>query len=251
MELSKINKKYTSILELVDSNKIIKWTNRYDCPPGYMFNSDGWIETSMPFPKITVSFLPHLLSGLGEYELLLQNLLALRLLNDRPHEELEFAIRNRFKQAYLGRLPDPEVFDKVVEASRLITNTTDLPPICDDMVKFDTIWHNKNCSEGGRVSIKKVIRNNYISAIRSMMSIRTKYKTDEVMEETDLSKYAVGAYWKKLGLDSKNRTMSAIVEAIEEVSEVGLNPTQDVIAEIAGVSIRSIQRYKEMWMLQK
>ena len=220
-------------------------------PASYTFNTEGWVETRTPYPKFTVSFLPYLFSKLGGYELLLQNLLALRLLNNRPHEELEAALRNRYKQANMGRAVDDDIMDKVIEKSRAITDTSALPPICDDILQFDTIWFAYDCSAGGRSQIKSIIRNNYIGAIRSMMPVDSKYKTKDVMKEADVSKYSVNSYWKSNKLDARGRTLSAIIEAVEEASDCGVNPTQEVIAKIAGVSVKSIQRYKEMWMLNK
>lgn len=249
MKLAKVDRSYTSLLELSDTTKGIIWTNRYDCPPGHEFNDDGWIETIIPYPKITVNILPHLLRRLGEYQLLLQNLLALRLLNNKPQVELETALRNRFRQAFFGRSVTEEVFQEVIEASKKINETSELPVLCDDILRMDTIWFSKDCTEGGRNAIKKKLRNSYISGVRAMMSIATRYKTKEVMDETESSRYAVNSYWENLGLDAKNRTISAIIEAIEEIVDQEVELTQEIISIVAGVSIRSIQRYKDMWML--
>jgi len=233
---------------LLDKVKKIKWTNRFDCPPGYSFNSDGWLETDIPFPKITVNFLPYLISKLGEYEILFQNLLALRLLNDKPHSELEQAVWNRYIQATFGRQPDKELFEDVVAASRSITSTSQLPIFDADILSMDTIWYNENFTEAGKAAIKKKLRSNYISAVRSLMPINKKYKTQDVMNEADISRYAINQYWKENLLDAKTRTISSIVEAVNYLGNEDLQLKD--IADVAGVSIRSIQRYKDMWKLK-
>ena len=246
MELAK-KRKSTSLLSKL---KKVKWTNRYDCPPGYSFNEEGWIETDLPYPKITVSFLPYLFNKLGEYQILLQNLLALRLLNDRTHSDLEKALWNRYTQARFGQTPDKVIFKAVVAASRKITNTSDLPSFDDAILSMDTIWYSKDFSEAGKASIKKKLRNNYISAIRSLMPINRKYKTVEVMDEADVSKYAINQYWKENELDARTRTVSSIVEAVDSLKDEDKELTLTNISLVSGVSTRSIQRYKDMWKLE-
>ena len=247
MELSKV--KRDRLIGLSSNNKI-KWTNRYECPPGYTFNEEGWVETRSPFPKISVIMLPYLLNSLGEYELLLQNLIALRLLNDFTHEDLELALKYRFKQAFFGRAVKHEVFDAVVKKSRTITDTADLPELCSDILKFDSIWYSRFALVKNTSSIKKRLKINYISSIRDLMPINKKYITKEVMSEAELTKYAVNTYWKTIGLNAKNRSISAISEAVSEISDIGQELTQKTLSEVAGVSVRSIQRYKETWYLK-
>jgi len=230
--------------------KKVKWTNRYDCPPGYIFNEDGWIETAVPYPKISVNFLPYLFTKLGEYQILLQNLLALRLLNDHPHKDLEKALWNRYTQSRFGKLPDKDIFKQVVKDSLNITNTTQLPVFDEDILSMETIWYGKDFSEAGKAAIKKKLRNNYIANIRAIMPINKKYKTEEVMQEADISRYAINQYWKLNSLDVKTRTISSIVEAVEDILSEGEVPTLDAISLTSGVSTRSIQRYKDMWKLK-
>lgn len=236
---------------LLDKVKKIKWTNRYDCPPGYSFNSDGWLETDIAYPKITVNFLPYLVNKLGEYEVIFQNLLALRLLNDRPHKELETAIWNRYTQAMFGKMPDKKVFNAAIAASRKITNTAQLPAFDSDILSMETIWYSTEFTESGKAAIKRKLRNNYISNIRAIMPINRKYKTEEVMTEADVSRYAVNQYWKSNKLDAKARTLSSIVEAVDNLLEDNKELTLTNISAMAGVSTRSIQRYRDMWKIEE
>jgi hypothetical protein len=244
MELSTRDKQ-----NLLSKVKRVKWTNRYDCPPGYTFNDDGWIETLSAYPKITVNFLPYLFNKLGEYQILLQNLLALRLLNEHSHATLEKALWNRYTQARFGQQPDKKVFDLVVVSSKEITNTAQLPVFDENILSMDTIWYSESFNEAGIAAIKKKLRNNYISAIRLLMPINKKYKTTDVMVEADVSKYAVNQYWKENKLDKKARTLSSIVEAVTYLSEDADEVSLKSIATLSGVSVRSIQRYKDMWKL--
>lgn len=249
MQLAPVTSKASTLLERVITKKTIKWTNRYDCPPGYSFNEDGWVETNNPYPKITVSFLPHLISKLGEYNLIFQNLLALRLLNDMHHSELELAVWNRSKQALFGREPDERIFKDAVEASRKITDTTQLPDFVSDILRMDTVWYAKDCATTGRAAIKAILRHGYISDMRALMPISRKYKTESVMSEGSLTKYAVNLYWKDSELTAVNRTVGALVEAINEINDSGDEFTVELMSTISGVSNRSIQRYKTMWAI--
>lgn len=246
MELAPIEKKYNRIMERIEDARNIKWTNKYDCPPAYSFNKDGWVQTIIPFPKISINFLPHLVKRLGEFELLLQNLLALRLLNDKPHAVLVEALCNRYAQAFFGRSVDKEVLRRVVKVSEGINAYTELPVFSEDIVKFDTIWYSKECSLNGRFEIKQLLRNNYISNIREMMPINKKYVTKEVMTEADVTRYAITQYWDINDLTAKNRTAAAIVEAMQEILDSGRDLTKSELALLSGVSIRTIQRYKEL-----
>ena len=137
----------------------IIWTNRFDCPDGYEFNDDGWVETMTAFPKISVSLLPHLSTKIGEYQLLFQNFLALKFLNNLPDNILKAALWNRATQAMLGRNPSVDVFEDAVSAAIKITNGSKFPVFSDDIFKMDTIWYSKECKEAGRSAIKQKIRN--------------------------------------------------------------------------------------------
>jgi hypothetical protein len=242
-------------MQLVDKAKAaaarheIKWTNRYDCPTGHVFNSDGWVETPIGFPKITVSFLPHLVNKLGEHKILLQNLLALRLLNNLPHDVLEKALINRATQAMFGRLPDAEVVASVIAESKTITDTSKLPEFSEDILRIDTIWFSRDCKESGRAAIKQRIRDSYISDVRSFMPIKTKYKTTEVMAEAAVSKYAVNSYWKTQGLGARERTVAAILEAYHDLGDNGETINMQSLTFTSGTSIRTLQRYKSQLKL--
>jgi hypothetical protein len=169
-------------------------------------------------------------------------MLALRLLNPHSHEDLERALLNRIIQATFGKTPDEAVWESAMQASRAITEVDSLPEMDNDILRMDTIWYSRDFTENGRTAIKQKLREDYISAVRELMPINKKYKTKSVKEETALTLYAIKHYWKDKNLTAKIRTLSSIVEAMEEVG------TDDVamIAKTAGVSLRTIDRYRPL-----
>lgn len=233
------------LLDKARSAHTITWTNRYTCPPGYEFNDDGWVETQVATPKITVSLLPHLINKIGEYQMIFQNLLALRLLNTVDAPILIDALWNRATQAMLGRQPNKKIFDDAVQAAMEIESADNLPEFVEDIVRMDTIWFSKTCREKGRAAIKQRIRNRYISDVRSFMPVRTKYKTKEVMLEAEVSKYAVNLYWKDQYLGASARALAAVTEAYTDLLNNNENVTLSVLAQRAGISTRSLQRYSK------
>lgn len=249
IKLSKV--KYKSLLDKASTwNKKIKWNNKFDCPPGYNYNEEGWIKTSVPFPKISVCLLPFKYYKIGEYQLLLQNLLALRILNNLPHEQLVLALINRFKQSMFGKTPDREIIEKVTNDSLKITDSSGLPSFDYDVLHFDDIWYSSNCSYQGKAQIKVSIRNRTIDDIRDLMPINKKYNTSEVKRETESTTYAMNVYWRDKGLGKIERTISALAEAVTYIGDNEYEFNNENIKEISGLGVTTICKYKKLLMLR-
>jgi hypothetical protein len=249
LQLSKTS--FDSLLERAATwNKEIKWTNKYDCPPGYTYNEDGWVKTSVPFPKIHICLLPYKLSKLGEYQLLLQNLLALRILNNLPHDQIVLALINRYKQSMFGKNPNKKVMEQVIQDSLSMNDSSQLPKFDYDILHFDDIWYSRNFTAGGKAQIKAELRNRNVDSIRDMMPIRTKYDNSEVKREAEVTDYAMKVYWRERGLDKKSRTVSALAEAITFIGDNSIEFNNHNITEISGLSMATIGRYKKLLMLK-
>lgn len=231
-----------SLLETMGS---IKWTNLHDCPTGYKWNEDGWVQTEVPYLQVTVNMLPYLLSKLGEEEILYQNMLALRYLNTKGVDELKKALTYKFRMSYF-RQPDTVVLNNaVVKAYRIDCLSEVISVLNRDIFAFYDIWYSTECTVHGRKQIQSIIRQEYIERSRNLMPICSKYKTQEVMEFADVSRYAVDLHWKMTGLDKTTRTGRAIGEAFEELMQKHgmFDITQQMIADTAGVSVRTLQSH--------
>lgn len=251
MEIKLSRVKYDSLLERASTwNKEIKWTNKFDCPPGYTFNEDGWVKTSVPYPKIHVCLLHYKQTKLGEYQLLLQNLLALRILNDIPHDQLVLALINRYKQSMFGKSPEIDVLEQAINNSLNITDSSGLPKFDHDILHFDDIWYSAEFTHGGKAQIKALIRNRTMDDIRDLMPINKKYNNEEVKKETEATNYSMKVYWKDKGLDKKSRTISALAEAITFIGDNYFELNNNNIMEISGLSTATITRYKKLLMLK-
>ena len=116
-----------------------------------------------------------------------------------------------------------------------------------DLFTFYDIWYSKDCDLEGRKQIQAIIKQEYLEKSRGLMSIGTKYNTKCVMEFADVSRYTVDKHWRLIGLDKKGRTSKAIGDAIEHlVEEKGMDIftlTQTQIAEVAGISERSLRNH--------
>ncbi len=250
MDLQLSSTAYSTLLERAATwNKEIKWTNRYDCPPGYNYNEDGWVKTSVPFPKIQICLLPYKVSRMGEYQVLLQNLLALRILNNVSHDQLVLALINRYKQSMFGRTPNKETMTQVISDSIGITDSSNLPKFDRDILHFDDIWYGTGFTAGGKAQIKAEIRNRNVDTIRDMMPINNKYDSVKVQQEAEVTKYAMSTYWKERGLDKKSRTISALAEAVTFIGDNSIEFNNENIKEISGLSVPTICRYKKLLML--
>lgn len=223
---------------ILDTIGAIKWTNRYDCPNGYTFNEDGYVETDENYLQVNVSMMPFLLNAIGEEEVMYQNALALRVLNPNKHFDIvRLLIKYKFKSSY-GREADTDKLQKAVERAYEVT---DLGGVLKDMHRsifsFQSIWCSRDCTVGGRKKIFGLLRDDYINRVRNYMTIETKFKTACVMDATNETEYAVNEYWKHTGLDRKTRSKQAVMEALEYLLSTGRESFTIVeLAEVAGIS---------------
>lgn len=228
-----------NVLDLIGS---IRWTNRHDCPEGYEFNEDGYVQTNENRLQVSVNMMPFLLTTLGEYGVLYQNAIALRILNhNKQSDVIRDVLRYRFRTSYY-RMPDPIVLATAVnDAYKLSSLGEVLHTLHTSIFCFHDIWYSKDCTEGGRKQIQQLLRKEYIERSRQLMSIDTKFKTAEVAAFTDESLYAVNCYWSSTGLDKKNRTIQAVIESINQLKEQGIvKYTYEDISRISGLSKRII-----------
>ena len=223
----------------------IKWTNRHECPNGYEFNDEGWVQTTEKYLQVDVNMLPYIISGLGERGLLYQNAVALRYLNSHSSDVVKMALRRKFIFSYM-REPDTQLLNEAVDAAFAVDSLKDvLGNLSRDIFKFHDIWYRSDCSFEGRKQIQAIIKQRYIEDSRKAMGIDTKYKTKCVMEFAGVTEYSVKKHWRLIGLDKNGRTGRAILDAIEyyDSNYPDKQPTQEDIAKIAGVSLRTVKTH--------
>jgi DNA-binding Xre family transcriptional regulator len=133
-----------------------------------------------------------------------------------------------------------------ISAVQQISSPDDITGIPLDILRFDTVWYSRDCTLNGRRGILRYMRNLGITMVRETMEIHRKYKTKEVMKDTELSKYAVLEYWKEVGLSTTDRTLAAIVEAkLYLQDEVGrIKIKQRELAAVSGVALPTIKKLK-------
>ena len=222
----------------------IKWTNKYDCPPGYEYNDKGYVVTKIPYPKVSINFLPYMTTKYSAVQLLYYNLVALTALNnDKPFEVLLGAIVNRAKQTYYSKNDvDEDVIQYAVEmyedVEDIFIAMEELPT---DILRMDNVWYSRDSEFHHSASVLAEYRMEHIDRVRDFMSIGTKYKTNNVSNASGMSTYLVREYWKKKGLTAKMRTLSSVSEAILYLKDNGEDSEdKEKIAEVAKVSLRTI-----------
>lgn len=222
---------------LLDAIGKVRWTNKHDCPDGYVFNDSGYVQTDDNRLQISVNMMPFMLPSIGEFGVLYQNAIALRILNhNKQIDIIKQLLKYRFYKAYF-RLPDMDILDKAVEAAYALNSVSDIVGTLNKSIFcFHDIWYSESCTEGSRKQIQKLLRNDYIDKSRQLMTIATKYKTKDVAEFADTTLYAVNCYWSDTGLDKNTRTIYSVIEAIEELSRDGKKVTTREIAATAGMS---------------
>lgn len=245
----KKNDKISSVpaIQLPEKNMLatigkIKWTNRYDCPSGYEYNDDGYVETDENYLQISVSMMPYLLNDVGEEEILFQNALALRILNpNKVSDIIEMVLKYKYKASYYV-LPNESLLKKAINRAYSVVSLGEvINKLHRSIFSFQSIWCSKDCTIGGKKQIYGILRDEFIDKVRSFMPIHTKFKTSCVAEETEESEYAVNVYWKNTGLDRKNRSRQAVVEALELLAQEGIeNVTLAEIGVIAGLSRKTV-----------
>lgn len=232
----------SSIKELMSIyNTPIRWTNKHTCPEGYEWNKDGWIQTEVPLLQVTINMLPYMLTRYGEYKVLFQNLVALRYLNDKPSHVLISTLKNKFRVSYY-RDPYEEEFNKAVKDAMNVGSIEEIKNILiKDIFTFYDIWFSHDCTMEGRKQIQAIIKQDYIAKSRNLMSISSKYITEKVASFADVSQYAVKKHWSELEFTKKDRTYGAVVEAIEYIKNNEEELSLKHIADVAGVSVKSIR----------
>jgi hypothetical protein len=229
----------------------IKWTNKYDCPPGYVFNNEGFVITEDYHSKVWVNTLPHLWGLYTPSGLLYNNLLALYYLNpDKPFSTLLAAAKNKISKAlmYTHSLEEEDIQRAVEMYEEFEGDVTE--ELTSDFHKKDTIWYSEWCDIQNTQAIKFKITMDYIDAMRSVMAINKKFKTKEVSKETNQPSHTIYRYWKKKGMPAPTRVLDAISEAYVELSDQGVDvPSQQQLADVSGVSLRTVQRLKSQGKL--
>ena len=220
----------------------IKWTNRYDCPDGYEYNEDGYVETNENYLQISINMMPYLLTALGEYELLYQNAIAFRALNPNKHMDIiRPALQYKYKASFYKE-PNRLVLEKALSDAYDVNDLGSiLPKLHRGIFSFHSVWYSKDCSIGGRKKIYVILRDDFIDRVRSFMPINTKFKTACVAEESEESMHVVNVYWRNRGLDRKDRTTMALAEALESMAEEGIeSATISEICKVAGLSRNTV-----------
>ena len=84
--------------------------------------------------------------------------------------------------------------------------------------------------------------------MRTYMDIKRKYITECVMEDVDVSKYAVNDFWTYRQWGKYERTINTILEAIHKLHQDGIPfPTRPQISAVSGLSVSTIgRRLKEV-----
>lgn len=225
----------------------IKWTNKYDCPPGYVFNSKGYIITQEVYPKIWVSTLLHLDGIYTPTTLFYYNLLALYYLNpNKPFTAIKAAVYNRIQRSrrYSKPIP-PEIIEDAIKLYNLFEGdiSEELP---EEFCKMETIWYSDECEVQNTLAVMRLRTFSYMDDIRDLMKISGRYKTAEVSKHTNQPAHTVRRYWKKRGLTPAYRIANAIIDADTYFMGKGIdNPTQKRLSEVSGVSIPTIRRLKK------
>jgi hypothetical protein len=230
---------------IIEHSAPIKWTNTNDCPNGYEWNDEGWVQTNEPHLQVKVNTLPYLLSKLGEYNLIFQNTIALRYLNPHPKSIILKVMQRKFMQSYM-RYPEEDLLTDAVDAAFEVENIRDvLSWVSKDIFSFQDLWFSVDCTFTGRKQLATILKQRYIESCRSIMPINSKYNTKGVMDFTSTTEYAVKQHWKMTELDANTRTGRAILEAIEQIQI--MNPdeklTQTKIAEVAGLTVRTVRTH--------
>lgn len=219
---------------LIEKSGPIKWTNKRECPPQHSYNKGGWVQTNRPYPKVSVCSYFYLSERnvFSKVAILLQNLLALRILNNKPHELLLQLLIAKDRKLYV--FYEEKDIDWVRTTSLSIDSYDDFPSMDRAILRWDTLWS----SELGRAAVNKKRISHHIHDIRDEMDINRKYKTREVREEAKTTLYAVKEYWKEMGWSVKDRTYKAFMEALEEKE----NATVEELVNLSGLSTSTVYK---------
>lgn len=226
----------------------IKWSNKYDCPDGYVFNEDGYVITSVPYPKMGVSIAPWQLRELTPLALFSWNLVVLMLLN--PELDVEYLSSHLNSNMYnnIGRRLAYDELEKGINNAMSVRTLEDLQGIPAYIFKFDTVWYERNSTIKSVRDVVRIRDAETIDIARDMMEIDKKWKTSEVSIYTDRSQYVIRNYWKQRGFSTTDRTIAAIVEASDYITREmgGESMDRKLLSEVAGVSISALDTNKDL-----
>lgn len=243
--MNKLNKQG----DLIKASGPLRWTNRYDCPPGYSYNEEGWVKTPTDFAKLSVKIFPFMLNVYTVEELIFYNLLVLHALNPDKHiDTLSTAIRGRIKQAFgpIVELSEDILRRAINRFNTVLDEGNPFEYLTTDFLTAENIWYSKGAVVNNISSIKYLIKEDAITKMRDIMAIRRKYKTNEVMKDTEYSRYTINKYWKRMNLSATDRSINAVSEAMLELAESGIGiPTTAQLAEISGVSFPTALKAKK------
>lgn len=226
------------LAQIMEGNTVI-WTNKYVKPDNYEYDEEGIIVTKEQIPFISVHCQPfdgYLIGKYGSSETLFYNIIAIKKLNPNiTNSRLGLMVK------YCNRLTQvPE--DEVVTLTEEAKSHLNLPY---EWMRYTNIWRAPYSKFSGQRtdSIKKELRERYISGIREQMPINTKWKTKEVSKESEHTVREVDRYWTNLGVKAKDRTFAAITESYEFLLNTAKidHPTQESISAMSGISIRTIK----------
>lgn len=238
----------SNMLDMLGS---IKWSNAKDCPAGYSWNDEGWVITEELHMRITFNMLPFMLSQLGMYQVLFQNALALRCLNNKQADIIKVLVKYRFKNSMLFE-PDEITLDKAIDDAFNVEDIPSILPLLSDKIfAYKDVWVSNDCTNDIRRKAGRIIRGRYLDDMRSFMTIDTKYKTKDVAEFSEESIYAVKCYWEDTGLTKKLRTVHSVLEAVEYLAQEGVKITQESIAIVAGISIPTASKLVDREYVKK
>jgi hypothetical protein len=229
-----------SAIDLMSSETAIRWSNKNMLPPGYAWNEEGYVITDVPYPFLRSCVglrFGFLIGKLGVKEYLKQNLIVLRLLNDRVHKAIvSAALYAAFARA--GMNVKKDVYNEVVNEVYLMTTA---PALDNNFVTWRRTWFSEKC-EYKRVSqVVRAENNNKIDADRELMNIDEKYITSAVAEFTGFSRHRIDNYWSEKRWDKKLRTIYTLEEGFAELSKQGIDdPSRAQLAEITGLSLRTL-----------
>jgi hypothetical protein len=230
-----------SVIDLLDSGTQITWSNKYMLPPGYAWNENGYVITTVPYPFIRACIglrFSFLIGKLGFDEYVRQNLIALRLLNPNVHKSvMNAAAYSSFKKA--GFVIDRGLFDKL---SAEVYSLTTVPATLDsNLVSWRRTWFSETCNYDTVSTVVKVENSIKIDADRELMRIDEKYITAAVADFTGFSRRRIDDYWSEKQWSKKIRTLYSLEEAYGELEKKGVtDPTQAQLAGVAGISVRSV-----------
>lgn len=225
-----------SVKDLMESETTIRWNNKHDCPIGYAWNEEGYVITDVPYPFLRSCIglrFRFLIVKLGLREYLKQNLIVLRLLNEKVHKAIIGGVFSAALRRTMLNV-DKKLYDEVLEEVFALSSA---PPLDNNFVTWRRTWFSADCAYDRVSSVVRAENSNKIDADRELMRIDEKYITDAVAKFTGFSRHRIDNYWSEKQWTKKLRTLYTLEEAYESLVKQGVtNPTQFQLAAEAGLS---------------